>query len=362
MKSIAAIVEPAQLDIDALAEHCIVGYADLQGIEKQIVRARGKLEEVIAAAKVRRLQLGQWLSQARATWPERGPNAKAWGEFCARIKIPDSTARAYIAEYRDPSGFAERKAGSAKPEDQPDDDQTGPRITPARESVSFTELSADQVIDAIKRLKPEDRKRVLRDGKVNLQGNSGEVERGTWTTSKKWAEAIGLVDHDPFSNPRSLIASVTRCMLEDGGDGFGDSEPGATPGLYLLGEKHGSRTGIATSETTTFFQWPYTTGFAERAIAHYGHTRFRALLRWSPDTAWFRMLWPLVSTIAIPQERIEFDPPPGVEKPESTISYPHALYYANWRDVTDEIRALCIVIQIDHATTDPRAIQPAFIT
>jgi hypothetical protein len=319
------------------------------------------------AFAVRRLALGRALVAARACWPMRGPKAKGWGDFLGARGIDQDVALEAMryAGFVDDDPVSRDLPGNHPTRRQagldPDDD-TGPRIIPAPRDGStapFRQLTKEDVAQAMARLAPDDRKWVLKSGSVNLQGNSGDVERGTWTTSKKWAEAIGPVDHDPFSNPRSLIASTTRCMLEDGGDGFGGGEPGATPGLYLLGERHGSRTGVATNETTTFFQWPYTAGFAERAIAHYGHTRFRALLRWSPDTAWFRMLWPLVSTIAIPQERIEFDPPPGVPRPEATISYPHALYYANWRDVTDEVRALCIVIPIDHATTDPRAIQPA---
>lgn len=347
---IPAVVEPAQVDIDALAEHCIVGYADLQGIEKQIVRARGKLEEVIAAAKVRRLQLGQWLSQARATWPERGPNAKGWGEFCARVKIPDSTARAYIAEYRHPAGFAERKSGSAKPDDQPDDDQTGPRVTPApRESVLFTELTREQVADAIKRLKPEDRTWALRQGKANLIGGSGEVERGTWCTPKHIAIAIGPVDHDPFSNPRAHILAATHCMLEDGGDGFGDGQPGEHPGHYLLGSAHGSRSGVAGADDRVFLQPRYDDVL--NAIAHYEHTRMIALLRFAPDVAWFRRLWLSIEVCAIFRDRVDFEPPPGIAKPESSSPYPHALYYRDHRDVTDAVRELCLIWHVDHTSS-----------
>lgn len=369
MKPIPAIVEPAPVDIDAAAEHIIVALAG----EQDAVRSATRHEQLGQAARetaaLRRREVGSWLAKVRPSWPASGPRARGWSEFIARVKLDDSTAVRYMREARggmvhgdgpctsSPQDSAHERGVSQTPDDdEPIEVQGRPRDVPP-----FRQLSEDDIVQALARLDPEARKRVLKSGKVNLQGNSGDVERGTWTTSEKWARAIGQVELDPFSNPRSKIASVHRCMLEDGGDGFGGGEPGEPPGLYLLGDRHGSRTGIATAETTTFFQWPYSPGFAERAIAHYGHTRFRALLRWSPDTAWFRMLWPLVSTIAIPQERIEFDPPPGVAKPDSTISYPHTLYYANWRDVTDEVRALCIVISIDHSITDPREIQRALI-
>lgn len=372
MKPIPTIIEKQQVDVELLEQQCIVGYADLQTIEKRIVRTRAQLDDAIAAAKVRRLQLGQWLSQARTAWPERGPTAKGWGEFCERVKIPDSTARAYIAEYRDPAGFAERKAGSAKPEGRSeleDDDQTGPRIVPAPTSppVLFAELTPDQVIDAIKRLKPEDRKRVLRDGKANVIGGSKEVERGTWCTPRAIADAVGPWDVDPFANPRSHIAAVVRCMLEDGGDGFGGGKPGETPGLYLTGSRPGlpSISGVADETTRVWIQSPYE--IVLEAIAHYGHTRFCALLRWSPDTEWFARMWPRVQVVAFPvggalrastgATRIEFEPPDGIEA--SSNPYPHALYYADERDVTDAVRKLCIVLPVNHKRYDPASLRSA---
>lgn len=363
MKQVPAIVE-RHIDVDALERRLVQAITGEADAERATAQHEKLAAESRAAATLRRIEVGKILLEARAEWPERGPGAKGWGDFLRRVGMAESTAKLRMDQARDPEGFRRTlaKTSTSSDIDEDDDGQTGPRIVPAgREpnAAPFRQLSEQDLVQALARLDPDAKKRVLKAGKANLQGNSGDVERGTWTTSAKWAKAIGPVMLDPFSNDRSLVESVHRCMLEDGGDGFGGGEPGETPGLYLLGERHGSRTGIATSETTVFWQWPYSPGFAERAIIHYRHTRFRALLRWSPDTAWFKMMWPLVSTIAIPQERIEFDPPPGVPRPESTISYPHALYYANWRDVTDEVRALCIVIAIDHATTDPRAIQPA---
>ncbi len=110
---------------------------------------------------------------------------------------------------------------------------------------------------------------------------------------------------------------------------------------------------MAGPDTRVFLQPPYKRGFIESVIAHYGHTRFCALLRFAPDTDWFKALLPLTCAIAIPLERLDFDPPPGVPKPESSIPYPHALYYADERDITAEVRALCIIWRVDHEARPP---------
>jgi hypothetical protein len=54
---------------------------------------------------------------------------------------------------------------------------------------------------------------------------------------------------------------------------------------------------------------------------------------------------------------VAFEPPPGLEdKAGAGSPHSHALYYADERDVTDEVRAMCIVWRVDH-TSDP-AIDP----
>lgn len=76
------------------------------------------------------------------------------------------------------------------------------------------------------------------------------------------------------------------------------------------------------------------------ALAHYGHTRFVALLRLDTSTVWFQQLWDLVEVIMVPKrDRLEFVPPPGVKA--SSNPFPHGLFYKRAADVTPAIQELC---------------------
>ena len=359
MKPIPAIVEPA---MEQLEQRLIVAIADLHGIDGKISRWEGMLVDGRAEQQAKRRQIGEMLLKARGAWPERGPNAKGWGDLLRRIKISEDSALRWMADAR---GDKPQVAGNERRNPAADaDDDTGPRIPapprdPTAEPPPFRQLTEADLVQALGRLDPDARKRVLKTDKANVKGGSGESDRGMWCTSAKWALAVGTWDHDPFSNPRSKIASVTRCMLEDGGDGFGGAKPGATLGLYRTGTGHGlpARTGIADADTRVWIQPPYE--LVEAALAHYGHTRFCALLRWSPDVkAWFPQLWARTAVVCHPfGERMEFDPPPNVDK-SGDMPFPHALYYADERDVTDEVRALCIVWRVDHSLDCARS-EPA---
>lgn len=358
MKPIAAVIEQAQVDIDLIAEQIHVALGSLRGAEDEAVR-NGKLAERHAAAaesareaaQRRRVEIGKLLVKARTKWPaERGPGAKGWGEFLARVKIDDATARRYMAEARDPEAFAQRRAKEDADDDEPIDVLGQERDTPP-----FRQMTEDDIMQAIARLPPEARKRIAKAARINPKGGSGDEDRGTWCTSKEWAIAVGAWDVDPFSNPRSNIASAVRCMLEDDGDAFGGGKPGAAPGLYLTGNAHGAQpsSGVADELTRVWIQPPYE--LVAEAIAHYGHTRFCALLRWSPDVkAWFPELWARTAVVCHPWcERMEFEPPPGVDK-SGDMPFPHALYYAHEADVTDEVRGRCIVWRIDHDLDDAK--------
>lgn len=374
MKPIPAIIEPAQIDLDLIGKQLDVALSSRADAERTTERHEKAAAVSRETARMRRLEIGQLLTQARGAWPARGPAPKgvegSWAGFLAAHKLDDATASRYMAEYKDPEGFAQKTRLSETPDIEAgneDDDQTGAKAPPpdTGQRPPFRELTADEIIEqraelnrAAARLPAKDRKRIAAAEKsINAHGGSGEVERGTWCTGKEWAIAAGPWDHDPFSNPRSHVLSVTRCMREDGGDGFGGGEPGAHPGHYLLGERHGSRSGVATELTRVWLQPPY--DIVLDAIAHYGHTQFCALLRLSPDVEWFRRLWPLVATIAVPLVRLPFEPPPGIEDPKSSIPQPHALYYACADDITREIRDRCIVLPVDHGRCDPAILRSA---
>jgi hypothetical protein len=326
MKPVAAIIEPAQVDLDAIRKHLRVELAgerdDIRVAERHEAEAdrhTGAAVSARASARQRRLRIGGLLLKARGAWPERGPNAKGWGEFLRELGVGEDSALRYMAE--------------------------------ARGDLPQKSAAAGNVSD--------------RDTKpANVHGGSGEKPRGTFCTPKKYALAVGPWDLDPFSNPRSHVVASVRCMLEDSGDGFGDG----TPGSYRTGGEvtRVQLEAVATAATRVWIQPPYGRGCLERVFAHYGHARFCALLRFAPDTKWFAAMWPRVNVVAFPIERIPFETPDGVllegaedDDEDRGAPFPHAFYYADERDVTDEIRKLCLVWRVDHALDCARSIPAA---
>jgi hypothetical protein len=223
-------------------------------------------------------------------------------------------------------------------------------------------------------------------GGIVLAPDVLEEQRGAWCSPVEYTAAASSEHHfdlDPFTNPRSTLRAVYACMLERGGDGFGldQSEPGA---FYIAPDSvigsclepccHGEVTDrairmVATADWRVWIQPPY--DIVLEVLAHYGHTRFVALLRLDTSTVWFSLLFwgirdedladpemlarltkalkhthkieqrqPLCEVVMVPkQERIEFVPPPGVKA--SSNPFPHGLFYKRAEDVPAAIRALC---------------------
>jgi hypothetical protein len=144
-------------------------------------------------------------------------------------------------------------------------------------------------------------------GIVNVHGNSGETERGTWCTPLWLCNLMGWFDLDPCSNPRSHVQAIIRWMLENGDDGLRDA--------HLV-------------EGRTFINPPYAQGSVLRWINAYVHTDFTFLLRFDPSTEWYETLIPHTRYLWFPRrKRINFEPPPGVKA--STQTFPHALFMRN---------------------------------
>ncbi|HUS27576.1 MAG TPA: hypothetical protein VMZ53_03685 [Kofleriaceae bacterium] len=205
-------------------------------------------------------------------------------------------------------------------------------------------------------------------GGIVLAPDVLEEQRGAWCSPPEYTAAAterGPFDVDPFTNPRSTLEAQYKCMLERGDDGFGldrrdvpgtfyvkpsgivqadclkcygggrvlgnDLEPTACPAC-----NNGYH--VATERTRVWIQPPY--DLVLEALAHYGHTRFVALLRLDTSTEWFEQLWNLSEVIMVPKrDRLEFVPPPGVKA--SSNPFPHGLYYKRAEDVPNAIRALC---------------------
>lgn len=365
MKPIPAIVESAS---DLAAEQIIVWRTEERDAETSAIRWEQQAGTARATAKVRRLQIGELCAKQREKWPLSGPNARGWGLWLAKAKLDDSTAWRYIEAWKnrdkpggdvgDPS-HPDPVRGNADGDDEPDDG--GPRIRPlpghAPDPPPFRQMTEDEWIQGLGRLNPDVRKRIMAAAgppialelapdptTANVHGGSGERKRGSYCTPKKWAHAVGPFDLDPFTNKRSHIAAVDRCMLENGGDGLVVGEPGS----YRVGSDGPVK--IATTSTRTWWQPPYEREFIERVVKHYGHTRFCALLRFAPDTKWFAAMWPLVAVIAVPMERLAFETPEGVlladadEGEDKGAPFPHVFYYSDPRDVTDEIARTCILL------------------
>ena len=168
--------------------------------------------------------------------------------------------------------------------------------------------------------------------RANPLGGSGDSARGTWCTPKWLAEAVGPWDLDPFSNPRSHIASTWRCSLEDGGDGL-------LPEFGQYRCRAGEAPAFAFSDLRVWIQPPY--DIVLQAFRHYRHTRWCALLRFDPSTKWFAEVYAEARMVCVPRgRRVNFEPPPGVKA--SSNAYPHALFYRDARDVTDAVMAMCV--------------------
>lgn len=153
---------------------------------------------------------------------------------------------------------------------------------------------------------------------------SEEPNRDAWTTQEPLARAIGEVDYDPCSNSRSRIRARRTFSLEDGQDG-----------IALARFVHRS--------ARTFVNPPFSHGMVIKFVRAYRHTRFTFLVRFDVSTEWWAELWPYVAAIATPIERVEFDPPPGVDRVPGS-PFPHVLLYARLEDITPEVRRICYVM------------------
>lgn len=210
---------------------------------------------------------------------------------------------------------------------------------------------------------------------IQLDPKVLDEQRGAWCSPPEYTKAAGRFDIDPFSNPRSTVQSLLACWLERGDDAFGLGRK-STPGMVWINARSPVRASwdvgehlidegrhvLVDEKYTVWLQPPY--DLVLDAQAHFGHTRFCALLRLDTSTVWYQLFFwgvhskaeateltkkskmaismgpPLCEVVMVPKrDRLEFVPPPGVKA--SSNPFPHGLYYKRAADVTEAIKELC---------------------
>jgi hypothetical protein len=129
-------------------------------------------------------------------------------------------------------------------------------------------------------------------------------DRDSWCTPAYLAAAIGRVDLDPCSNDRSHVQANRRFC------GGPDDD-----GLALAS--------TVPASARTFLNTPYSRGQVIRWVRAYEHTDWMFLVRLDPSTEWWAALMAHRPALWMPDERISFEPPPGVKA--STNPFPHCI-------------------------------------
>lgn len=301
-----AIAEVETRKLIREASQLVVALNDAERRENATKQTHEHARDVAGRA---RLELGRYLSEVRPNWPARGPKAKGWGEFLSSIGVEQQRAW----ELMQLAGYVEEHGEISPPNAESGETrvptlvEAGIRPAPYLELVPpHVEAEADAAaVDEV--LAP--------------------IDRNSWCTPKWIADAIGYFDLDPCSNARSHIRSIERFLLENGQDGL-------------------ALAGTVKASARVFLNTPYEGGQVIRWVRGYKHTRFCFLVRLDTSTEWFEELYAAAALICVPKrERIEFDPPPGVEA--SSNPFPHGLVYARAGDATPEIRERCYLWTIN---------------
>lgn len=96
---------------DLLEKRLHIAIRGQQDAERTAARLEGQLESARVAAKARRIEIGQILTEARPAFPGKGrprAGAEPWSAFLARAGLDERTAHNYMAEFRDREQFGKR--------------------------------------------------------------------------------------------------------------------------------------------------------------------------------------------------------------------------------------------------------------
>lgn len=176
---------------------------ELDDAERELAYAERRTTSHREEAQRRRVELGRLLLGQRSRWPERGPNAKGWGEFLRGLEIDPQSAREWM-------DLAEEIEVS-----KPDDD--GLEMTRAKVRAAKTERDttiAPRTPNHARNVKNEDHAR--RKLRVVIKqmvagGHSPDllaVELGEWTEYVE--EHRRLVCADLAAELRALAVAVEQ--------------------------------------------------------------------------------------------------------------------------------------------------------
>lgn len=233
MKPEIAIVQPAAVDLDLIAEQIIVAASDERQANASGERHEGLAAAARATAQARRLEIGRLLSKARTAWPERGkppPGVKGtWGEFLARVGMTQPTAWNYIELHKE--HHARANDGRAAPQTRreagldnrplADDRDAKPSNAPQLSLVPDSpapQLTEEQLFEQLARLDPDAQRRAR---KVLRAATAADGDRDSYCTPEPITRCFPVVDFDPCSNSRSTVRSRRACWwTERGEDGL----------------------------------------------------------------------------------------------------------------------------------------------
>jgi hypothetical protein len=274
-KPIPAIVET---DMRRLEVEVVETYRLLQEAEGSARALEQKAAMSREAANMRRLELGRLLLRVRSAWPERGPKAKGWGEFLKRVNIDDSTAWRYIDAVKSPQTVGADPTGDISQQEKP----AGPHLA----------------------LVP------------NPAPEQPKANRDSWCTPKWLADELPAVDTDPCSNPRSHVRAVGSYSLEKGEDGL------VLPWVGLV-YVNGPYSNLLPWAEKLNAEYPKLKGAGFLVNADHSPTWWKVLTR----HLWLRLDF---------DDRLEFDPPPGVEPSKNDRPQSLLMDSAFWRGCAQE--------------------------
>jgi len=254
-------------DINAMARDVHHAWLRVQEAERHETRAS-------ETAQRRRVELGEQLLRARRLWPRSGPKAKGWGDFIAKIGIPQPRAWEALKS----AGWVEEQISSGADEIKaPSLAESGARKKPP--------------LSLVPDLAPEPEPP---DVSAMTVPAAAEVNRDAWCTPEPIVILLPReLDLDPCSNPYSLVRAKVKCSLESGRCGLKEKWFGM---MYA---------NIPFSEPLPWF---------EKLVAEYRNLRGAGfMVNTDQSTKW----WKLGISVLLERldfgERLEFKPPPGVK-------------------------------------------------